>query len=68
MRFHVTYSYCASGMEGRRDEKDYGIIEAETADEAREKVVTDEYPADVMYGPNNTYSSREFLRGCVRAS
>ena len=37
-RFHVTYYYLATGMEGRADSRDYGIVEAESADEAKDIV------------------------------
>lgn len=41
-RFHVTYYYLATGMEGIADERDYGIVEAENADEARSIVAKQE--------------------------
>jgi hypothetical protein len=68
MRWRVKYYYSASGMEGRADEKDFGIVEAPSADEARNKVVLQEYPVDIMYGANNQSSTREFFRGCLRVT
>lgn len=34
-RYHVTYYYLASGMEGNADTKDYGIVWANNSDQAR---------------------------------
>jgi hypothetical protein len=33
-KYRVTYYYLATGMEGRADTADYGIIEANTSEEA----------------------------------
>ena len=38
-KYHVTYYYLATGMEGRADTDDFGIIEANSEDEAIEKAV-----------------------------
>lgn len=38
-KYHVTYWYLASGQEGIPYEKDYGIIEATSAENAKLKVV-----------------------------
>lgn len=65
--YEVTYSYLATGMEGKADNKNYGVWYAATPDEALEKVVLQEYPKDVMYGPNNIYSGRDFFRGFLSA-
>ena len=62
-KWHVTYSYLATGMEGKADTADCGIFEASTAAEAREMAVLKEYPMDKLYGPG--YSSRDFYRGCL---
>ncbi len=35
--WHVTYFYLATGMEGRADKQDYGFVDAETKEEAKEK-------------------------------
>lgn len=65
--YNVKYFYLASGMEGHADKRDYGLREAATPEAAIETVVMEEYPVDKMYGPNNTYSSRDFFRGCLTA-
>ena len=66
--YRVTYFYLATGMEGQAaDERDFGLVDAETPTEAIDKVVMAEYPEDKMYGPNNSYSTREFFRGCLSA-
>ena len=38
-RYHVTYYYLATGMEGRADTADYGVVEATTSQEAIRKVM-----------------------------
>jgi len=38
--YHVTYFYLATGMEGQADIRDYGIVHAESADEAKTRVAT----------------------------
>ena len=65
--YRVKYFYLATGMEGRADERDYGLREANTPEEAIESVVLEEFPEDKMYGPNNAYSSRHFFRVCLSA-
>jgi hypothetical protein len=35
--YHATYFYLASGMEGRADTADYGLVYAENQDEANAK-------------------------------
>lgn len=67
MKFHVTYYYLATGMEGRANERDYGIVAAPTANEAIEQIIDQEYPKDEMYGPNDSYSTRDWMRSCLRA-
>lgn len=37
-KWHVTYYYLATGMEGVAATKDYGIVEAETEEEAIAKI------------------------------
>jgi len=66
-KYNVTYYYLATGMEGVPDTEDYGIIEAEDAEAAKDKIALHEYSDDIMYGPDNKYSTREFFRGCLRA-
>lgn len=67
MKFRVQYFYLATGMEGIPDERDYGIVEAKTKQEAIEQVVMKELPEDKMYGPDNKWSTRDFLRSCLSA-
>ena len=67
-QYRVKYFYLATGMEGHADTKDYGVFDAETASEACDKAALAEYPVDKMYGPNNSYSSRAFVRGCLSAT
>jgi len=38
-KYHVRYYYLATGMEGRADTNDYGIIEAKSELDAKEYVV-----------------------------
>jgi hypothetical protein len=67
-KFHVKYCYLATGMEGRADEEDFGIVDAETANSAIDRICQVKYPTDIMYGPNNSYSTREFFRHCLSAT
>lgn len=49
------------------DERSYGYVDAESEEDAIEKIVLREYPEDKMYGPDMSYSSRGFLRSCLSA-
>lgn len=42
--YHVTYFYLATGMEGRPDIKDYGFIQADSADVAKERAARRRHP------------------------
>jgi hypothetical protein len=71
-QFHVTYFYLATGMEGIPDEKDYGIIDATTAEEAKAKVAEIIVPVDSWYyKPDNKFpeglTTRQFIYGCLTA-
>jgi len=44
MRYHVTYFYLATGMEGRADKEDYGIIEATSPEDAKKKAARRRHP------------------------
>lgn len=68
MYFRVKYYYLATGMEGRADKKDYGVVEASTPKAAKDIVVLREYPEDIPYGPDGTYSTREFFMHCLSAT
>ncbi|MCK5616387.1 hypothetical protein KAR91_81750 [Candidatus Pacearchaeota archaeon] len=66
-KYKVKYSYHGQGMELGPDIKDYGIVEAESENGAKDIVVLAQLPEDIFYGPNNKWSSREFLRNCLTA-
>ena len=66
--FRVKYFYLATGMEGLADERDYGTFEAEDAKAAVEKALAHKHPKDKMYGPKNSYSTNDFIRGCLSAT
>lgn len=66
-KYHVTYFYLASGMEGMADTRDYGFVNADNEKEAKDIVAKKEYPKDIMYGPNKAWSTRDFLKGCLKA-
>lgn len=58
--WHVTYYYLATGMEGRADTRDYGEVEADSANAAKDKVIQREFPGT---SPQN----REWIKGCLTA-
>jgi hypothetical protein len=66
-QWHVRYRYLATGMEGRADQEDHGTVEAATAEEAKDIMSMRQYPTDIMYGPGNSYSTRQFFRDCLTA-
>jgi hypothetical protein len=66
-RYTVTYFYLATGMEGIPDIVDHGIVEANSPEEAKDIVALREFPEDIMYGPNNTYSTRGWFRTALTA-
>lgn len=68
MKFKVRYFYYASGMEQGPDEYDIGIFDAKDSDEACDLAALKEMPIDEMYGPNNSCSTRRFIRGCLTAT
>lgn len=43
-KYHITYYYSATGMEGREDRKDHGFIMAESAQQAIDKMGKRLYP------------------------
>lgn len=65
--YHVTFYYLVYGMDGVVDERDYGVVEAKCESEARSIIATREFPKDKKYGPGNSYSARDFFKGCLRA-
>jgi hypothetical protein len=42
--YHVTYYYCATGMEGRADTRDHGLIQANSEQDAIEQLGKRLYP------------------------
>ncbi len=56
-KYSVTYYYLATGMEGFADTRDYGIVEANTPEEAVDKVI----PKD------KDPETKEFIKGCLTA-
>ncbi len=52
-KYHVTYFYLATGMDGIADTKDHGIVEASTKQEAMEivaqRTLGDEYKDNLSY-------------------
>lgn len=59
-RFRVRYYYLATGMEGRADEKDYGIVEAWDENDACEIIAKRKYPDNL--------NGRRWFRGCLSAT
>ena len=59
-KYHVSYWYLATGMDGQPDEIDYGIVEANSKDEAKTIVADREYP-------NDEPDVRHFFLGCLSA-
>lgn len=57
-RYHVTYYYLATGMEGRADERDYGIVDAPSADEVKNIIAAREC---------KSIHDREWVKGCPSA-
>lgn len=56
--FHVTYFYLATGMEGRADRRDYGIVSARTSREAIRKVASREC---------KSVNDAHWMEGCLTA-
>lgn len=59
-RFHVTYYYLATGMEGRPDNQDYGIFEAPDANSAKWQCVARE-------GKDYSQMDKDWFFGCLTA-
>lgn len=66
-KYHVTYFYLATGMEGRADKRDYGIVEAESEKDAKGKIGLQEVPVNSICRPEtlNNYTVREYFIGCL---
>lgn len=58
-RYHVTYYYLATGMDGVPDERDFGIVEAQNEDAA--KLI-------VAYRESTTTEERTWMLGCLTAT
>lgn len=57
--FHVTYFYLATGMEGKADARDLGIVESFSPEEAIAKIAKQEYPTSEI--------GRRWFKGCLTA-
>lgn len=68
-KFHVTYYYCATGMEGRADVDDFGIVEADSANQAKKKVAHMEAIRMVSENPYGSSFQTHFdwMMGCLDA-
>ena len=59
--FHVTYYYWATGMENRVDSKDHGLIQAESEQDAIEKMGKRLYPKSDKLTQTWGLSAKEIL-------
>lgn len=59
-RYHVTFYYLATGMEGRPLTDNYGVVLASSEDAAKEYILN-------TYHPNNSANDRAFIKGCLTA-
>jgi hypothetical protein len=59
--YHVTYYYLATGMEGHADTRDYGLYDAKSEDEAKEKAI------DQNGGRQYDRSTRAWIKTCLTA-
>lgn len=57
-KYHVTYYYLATGMEGEADTRDYGLVEAPTAKIACEIIAERDTPDNEL---------RDWIMGCLHA-
>jgi hypothetical protein len=58
-KYHVTYYYLVTGMEGRADKQDHGVVEAESKDGAIRAVLKKYYA--------NDRHDWEWISGCLTA-
>lgn len=58
--YHVTYYYLATGMEGRSQREDYGVVEADSPRAAMVKAVD-------QHHPGCDKRTRDFILGCLSA-
>lgn len=66
-KYHVTFFEMSSGSEGIPSTHDYGFVDANSEDEAKNIIANKEYPIDIMYGPDKAWSTRDFLKSCLQA-
>ena len=59
-RYHVTFFYLATGMEGYAQREDLGVVEAPSQGEAINHVMKVHYN-------KLSQSSQDFVRGCLSA-
>lgn len=62
-KYNVTYWYLATGMDGVPDTHDYGVIEADSPEQARRKVAELDNPGkpDIQDWTMSCLSAREVL-------
>lgn len=60
-KYHMSYSYLISGMNGISDIKDLGFIYATDEDEAKEEIM------DRVYWDIKDEDSRDLIKGCLIA-
>jgi len=59
-RYHVTYYYLATGMEGLAQEEDYGVVLAKDKDEAKDIAARQRHPT-------MKEQDIEWVKGCLTA-
>jgi hypothetical protein len=59
-RYHLTYFYLATGMEGAPDVSDYGIVDAATPEEAKRVAARCRHPS-------MSESDLQWTMGCLTA-
>lgn len=64
-KYHVTYFYLATGMEGIPDVMDYGIVEANSPEEAKDIVAkAQNHKGDMYYTPEEVEG---WFKSCLSA-
>lgn len=63
-KFIVKHFYMPPGNDAVAHEWSETVF-AENEDAAKDQMVLEKFPTDIMFGPNNENSSREFMRGCL---
>ena len=60
MKYHVTFYYLASGMEGHADRRDYGVVEAKSEKDAKCKAIGAQWP-------DADDATKSFVLSCLTA-